>query len=109
MRRAASGTDIFTALVGLIGRSKRRYGGYIVHVGVVLIFLGFAGEGFKQEEQALMKPGDQMTIGRFTLRHDALRVTEDAQKQMISGARRRLRGRRPGRDDGAGALVLQEA
>ncbi len=85
VRRAASGTDIFTALVGLIGRSKRRYGGYIVHVGVVMIFLGFAGEGFKQEEQALMKPGDQMTIGRFTLRHDALRVTEDAQKQMISG------------------------
>ncbi|HEY7502204.1 MAG TPA: cytochrome c-type biogenesis CcmF C-terminal domain-containing protein [Vicinamibacterales bacterium] len=85
VRRAASGTDIFTALIGLVGRSKRRYGGYIVHVGVVLIFLGFAGEGFKQEEQALLKPGEQMKVGQFTLRHDALRVTEDAQKQMISG------------------------
>ena len=93
VRRAATGTDIFTALVGLVGRSKRRYGGYIVHVGIVLIFLGFAGEGFKQEEQALLKPGEQMTIGRFTLRHDALRVTDDAQKQMITGHVERVRGR----------------
>jgi cytochrome c-type biogenesis protein CcmF len=85
VRRAASGTDIFTALIGLVARSKRRYGGYIVHVGVVLIFLGFAGEGFRQEEQALMKPGEQMTVGHFTIRHDALRVTEDSQKQMIAG------------------------
>jgi cytochrome c-type biogenesis protein CcmF len=85
VRRSATGTDIVTALVGLVGRSKRRYGGYIVHVGIVLIFLGFAGEGFKQEEQAVMKPGEQLTVGRFTIRHDALRVTSDSQKQMITG------------------------
>jgi cytochrome c-type biogenesis protein CcmF len=85
VRRAATGTDIFTALIGLVGRSKRRYGGYIVHVGVVLIFLGFAGDGFKQEEQALMKPGQELTVGDYTVRHDALRVTQDSQKQMITG------------------------
>ena len=85
VRRAATGTDMVTALIGLVGRSKRRYGGYIVHVGVVLIFLGFAGEGFKQEKQALMKPGQELTVGDFTVRHDALRVTQDAQKQMITG------------------------
>ncbi len=85
VRRDASGSDIFTALVGLVGRSKRRYGGYIVHVGIVLIFLGFAGEGFKKEQQALLKPGEQVTIGSFTVRHDALRVTTDGQKQMVTG------------------------
>jgi cytochrome c-type biogenesis protein CcmF len=85
VRREATGSDILTALIGLVGRSKRRYGGYIVHVGIVLIFLGFAGEGFRKEEQALMKPGEQLSVGSFTVRHDALRVTEDAQKQMISG------------------------
>jgi cytochrome c-type biogenesis protein CcmF len=85
VRRAATGTDRITALIGLVGRSKRRYGGYIVHVGVVLIFLGFAGEGFRQEEQALMKPGQELKVGHFSIRHDALRVTEDAQKQMITG------------------------
>ena len=85
VRRDATGTDIFTALIGLVGRSKRRYGGYVVHVGIVMMFLGFAGEGFKQEEQALMKVGEQMTIGHFAIRHDALRVTNDSQKQMVTG------------------------
>jgi len=85
VRRAATGTDLITALIGLVGRSKRRYGGYIVHVGIVLIFLGFAGEGFRQEEQALMKPGQELKVGHYSIRHDALRVTEDAQKQMITG------------------------
>ena len=42
-----TGTDLFTALVGLVGRNKRRYGGYIVHVGIVLIFLGFAGNALQ--------------------------------------------------------------
>jgi len=85
VRRGATGTDVVTAAIGLIGRSKRRYGGYIVHVGIVLMFLGFAGEGFKAEEQVTMRPGQEVTIRQFTIRHDALRVTSDAQKQIISG------------------------
>jgi cytochrome c-type biogenesis protein CcmF len=85
VRRAATGTDFLTAIVGLVGRSKRRYGGYIVHVGVVLIFFGFAGEGFKLEEQVPLKVGQQVDLGHFTIRHDALRVTSDAQKQMVTG------------------------
>ena len=85
VRRAATGSDRITALVGLVSRSKRRYGGYIVHVGIAVMFLGFAGEGFKQEEEALLKPGEQVTVGHFTVQHDALRVTSDAQKQMITG------------------------
>ena len=85
VRKGATGTDIVTAMIGLVGRSRRRYGGYVVHLGIVLMFLGFAGEGFKKEEQATLKPGQQIEIGRFTVRHDALRVTNDAQKQMITG------------------------
>jgi cytochrome c-type biogenesis protein CcmF len=84
VRQQATGTDVFTALVGLVGRSRRRYGGYIIHLGIVLVFLGFAGEGFKREEQVLLKPGGEIAIGDFTVRHDALRVTDDGQKQMIT-------------------------
>jgi cytochrome c-type biogenesis protein CcmF len=84
VRQNATGTDVFTALVGLVGRNKRRYGGYIVHLGIVLLFLGFAGEGFKQTATALLKPGQQVAVGDFVVRHDALRVTNDSQKQMVS-------------------------
>ena len=84
VRQGATGTDIFTALIGLTARNKRRYGGYIVHIGIVLIFLGFAGEGFKQDEQVLLRPGQQAQVGDFVVRLDAVRVTDDGQKQMIT-------------------------
>jgi cytochrome c-type biogenesis protein CcmF len=76
VRKGATGTDIITAMIG--------YGGYIVHVGIVLMFLGFAGQGFHREEQVPLKVGQQTTVGPFTVRHDALRVTTDAQKQMVT-------------------------
>ena len=85
IRRRSTGTDLFTATIGLVGRSRRRYGGYIVHVGIVLMFLGFAGQGYKQSATVLLKPGQQTTLGDFTVRMDDLRVTEDSQKQMITG------------------------
>ncbi len=82
--RQTTGTDLFTALIGLVGRNKRRYGGYIVHVGIVLMFLGFAGEGFKQTETVLLKPGQEVTVGDYTVRLDALKVTDDGRKQMVT-------------------------
>ena len=86
VRQGTSGADIFTSLIGLVGRQRRRYGGYIVHAGIVLMFLGFAGQGYKQHDENLrLKPGDTATVGRFTVRHDSITVTSDEQKQMITG------------------------
>src|SRR6266567_3216010 len=85
VRRGSTGTDVFTALIGLVARQRRRYGGYIVHLGIVLMFLGFAGQGYKREEQVRLNPGQQATVGKFTIRHDAITVTSDEQKQMITG------------------------
>ncbi len=82
VRRGATGTDFLTALIGLVGRNKRRYGGYIVHVGIVLMFLGFAGNGYKRDEQVLLKQGQSATIGRFTVRNDRVNVSDDGAKQM---------------------------
>jgi cytochrome c-type biogenesis protein CcmF len=84
VRRGMTGTDVLTAMIGLVGRNKRRYGGYIVHAGIVLMFLGFAGEGFSKDEQLLLKPGEEATVGEFTLHLDAIRVTDDGQKQMVT-------------------------
>jgi cytochrome c-type biogenesis protein CcmF len=85
VRQGGTGTDVLTAVIGLVGRNKRRYGGYIVHLGIVLVFFGFAGDGFKQEEQVLLKPGEQASVGHYTLRFDSIQVTDDGQKQMITG------------------------
>jgi cytochrome c-type biogenesis protein CcmF len=84
VRRRATGMNLVAALAGLVARSKRRYGGYVVHLGVALMFVGFAGTAFKVDEQALLRPGQQATAGSYVLRHDAIRVTDDGQKQMIT-------------------------
>jgi cytochrome c-type biogenesis protein CcmF len=50
------------ALVNLLSRNRRRYGGYIVHVAIVLLFGAFAGMAFKTETQATLRPGETATL-----------------------------------------------
>jgi len=50
------------ALVNLLSRNRRRYGGYIVHVAMVLLFGAFAGMAFKKETQATLRPGETATL-----------------------------------------------
>jgi cytochrome c-type biogenesis protein CcmF len=84
VRHDATGVDLFTALVGLFARSRRRYGGYVVHVGIVLVFVGFAGGGFPINETLELTPGQQIEVGRYTIKYEGLSVTEDSQKQMVT-------------------------
>ncbi|MEO6224091.1 MAG: cytochrome c-type biogenesis CcmF C-terminal domain-containing protein [Vicinamibacterales bacterium] len=84
VRQRTTGTDRMTALVGLFARSRRRYAGYIVHLGFVLICLGFGGNGFKLEEQVILEPGQQVAIGPYVVNYTALKVTNDSQKQMVT-------------------------
>ena len=57
-RRRMHGESIPLAFGRLIGRNRRRYGGYIVHVAVLIYFVAFAGMAFKREQEATLKPGD---------------------------------------------------
>ena len=82
VRRGVTGTDLLTAMIGLVMRSRRRYGGYVVHLGIVLMMLGFAGSGYRQTEQVLLGTGEQVDVGRFSVRHDRLSVTDDGAKEM---------------------------
>jgi cytochrome c-type biogenesis protein CcmF len=95
VRKRATGTDVFTAMVGLFARSRRRYGGYIVHVGMVLAFLGFAGGAYERSESVSMLPGEQVTVEPYTIRYVALSVTQDAQKQMVTAELEVLRDGEP--------------
>src|SRR5215813_2314130 len=66
------------ALGRLVGKNRRRYGGYIIHVGIVSIFVGIAASSvFRVEAQQTMKAGDEMQVGRYTLRYDRIDTQED--------------------------------
>jgi cytochrome c-type biogenesis protein CcmF len=61
-RHRQYGEPVLLAAVRLIGRNRRRYGGYIVHMGMVLLFVAFAGMAFKTETQATLRPGESATL-----------------------------------------------
>ena len=61
------GTNILTAAGELTMRNTRRYGGYVVHFGMVLIFIGITGSAFNQDIQKEMGPGQTLSIGSYTI------------------------------------------
>jgi cytochrome c-type biogenesis protein CcmF len=72
-RQAMVGESTVTALVHLVGKIRRRYGGYIIHVGVVMVFVAITGtSAFKQEEQIALTPGGTFDLGGYTLRYDGV-------------------------------------
>ncbi|MCZ6777525.1 MAG: heme lyase CcmF/NrfE family subunit [Acidobacteria bacterium] len=58
------------ALIALVDRNKRRYGGYLVHVAIVMIFVGITGSSvFQSEAQASLKRGESMQLGPYELEY----------------------------------------
>jgi cytochrome c-type biogenesis protein CcmF len=73
------------ALARVIGKNRRRYGGYVVHVGIVSIFVGIAASSaFRVEVQQTMKPGDVATVGRYELRYQRIESSEDGHMSSLA-------------------------
>ncbi len=62
-----TGVNILQGMVTITRRNTRRYGGYLVHIGVVLVIIGFAGLPFNLDKEQEMGFGDKMQIGPYTL------------------------------------------
>ncbi|MFB3915845.1 MAG: heme lyase CcmF/NrfE family subunit [Terriglobales bacterium] len=62
-----SGRNLLASAVQLTRRNTRRYGGYIVHFGVIVIMIGFAGSAFNRDTERELGQGDSMSIGPYTL------------------------------------------
>jgi cytochrome c-type biogenesis protein CcmF len=62
-----TGQNLVASMLQLAHRNTRRYGGYIVHVGVIIIMIGFAGSAFNQDAEKEMAFGDKLAIGPYTL------------------------------------------
>jgi cytochrome c-type biogenesis protein CcmF len=72
-RHHSQNENLLLALWNLAGRNRRRYGGYIIHLGVVLMAMGIIGiEMFQSETQATLAKGEQISMGRYTITYDSL-------------------------------------
>jgi len=65
--RSRSGASFAASAVDLTMRNTRRYGGYVVHMGMVLIFVGLAGAAFNKDVQKEMQIGSTLQIGPYNL------------------------------------------
>jgi cytochrome c-type biogenesis protein CcmF len=62
-----TGQSLIASMVQLTRRNSRRYGGYIVHLGIVVMFIGFAGQAFNQNVEKELGVGDSINIGPYKL------------------------------------------
>ena len=86
-RARISGKNLLTSTLDLIIRNKRRYGGYIVHVGVVMIFVGITGSSaFQTEKTASLKPGESIEINNYKIIYKGLEDRSTEHAQIVAAA-----------------------
>ncbi|MGI8439771.1 MAG: cytochrome c-type biogenesis CcmF C-terminal domain-containing protein [Thermoleophilaceae bacterium] len=67
-RARISGSPLPTALIELVVRNRRRYGGYVVHAGMAILFLGAAASSaFEAKQDARLMSGQSTTVGPYTV------------------------------------------
>jgi cytochrome c-type biogenesis protein CcmF len=75
--------SLFASLFNLISKSRRRYGGYIVHVGIAVMFIGFAGRAWGVDKEVSLHPGETVTVEEYKLVYTGPRMEVDSEKRMI--------------------------
>ena len=83
-RSSSTGENFLEALVNLTLRNTRRYGGYVVHFGIVVLFIGFAGQAFDVDIQEEVRMGDVITFRQYDLRVESLRSERNANYESIT-------------------------
>ncbi len=73
-RQRGEREPLLLALVRLVSKSRRRYGGYIVHLGITAMFLGFVGTQWAKVSEASLLPGESMQIGSYQASYRGVRM-----------------------------------
>ena len=84
-RARIAGEGVMRAFTGLVKRNRRRWGGYVVHAGVVVVFMGLSGAAFDTVVKQELAPGESMTIrsafgNEYRLVYESLSVSENVNR-----------------------------
>ena len=83
-RQAAhKGENVVMSLFLLMAKSRRRYGGYLVHVGIAIMFVGFAGRAWGIDKEVSLKPGESAEIAEYKMTFVGPRMEVDEEKRMV--------------------------
>jgi cytochrome c-type biogenesis protein CcmF len=82
-RRALTGDSFPVALAGAVARNRRRYGGYIVHIGIVILLVGIAASSsFQTNRDLRLEVGESATVGDYEVTYKGLAT--DPQNERIA-------------------------
>lgn len=77
-RTRSQGESFLTAFWNLTGRNRRRYGGYIIHISMMLMAIGIIGiEGFQTETQGTLASGESLNIAGYEIRYKEIASWDD--------------------------------
>ncbi len=65
---------LLTSLGQLVTKNRRRYGGYVVHLGIASMYLGFLGSSWSTDVEASLLPGEKATVGSYEVTFNGSRV-----------------------------------
>ncbi len=83
-RRRAHKEGVGSALWNLVAKARRKYGGFVVHAGIVVMFLGFTGSAYKIDRDVALKPGESVQIESYKITYlGPRRVDSDPAKMEI--------------------------
>tara|TARA_A100001037_G_scaffold65143_3_gene57246 strand:+ start:6482 stop:8452 length:1971 start_codon:yes stop_codon:yes gene_type:complete len=68
--------NIIIALLNMINKNRSRYGGYIVHLGIVIMFIGFIGKAFDIEKESSLRIGESISLSNYKITLLNLRESE---------------------------------
>jgi cytochrome c-type biogenesis protein CcmF len=75
--RQKDGLSFVPAVIELTHRNTRRYGGYIVHMGIVMMFIGFSGAAFNRDTTVEVKVGDKFPLGRYEIKVSDIKMGQN--------------------------------
>ncbi len=86
-RRHSTGENFFVSVWKLTGKNRRRYGGYIIHLGIVLMGLGVIGiEAFQTQTQGALTPGQSLELAGYTVTYKSLAEFDTADGKNVARA-----------------------
>ena len=104
-RRRIAGEGLLRGLITLTRRNQRRYGGFIVHLGVVLIIMGIAGSmTYSKEKEATLAVKQNLTIGNYRIQFEGLKGAQQPTHFRVEGAFRVFHN---GKDEGVISPALK--
>ncbi len=83
-RQQMTAEGVLRAFFTLTWRNRRRYGGYVIHLGALLMILAMVGGTFKDEKEAFLKRGETLAIGRYQLHFQDFREIPRRDSEVLA-------------------------